>query len=424
MSVVRSIVDSRRLVAAVVLGAAGALSAGVATPVLAADGPAVTVSITQKGGYTASLCAADILTGTCQDGAKTGQTKKFTVHPKPGSPVEVRVVVDGGGSEIKTVPPTGNTLEFETGGSAAKPTITQAGAPGGHESMPGMDHSAPMSGTPSEPAPTTPAKGPATFLTAELTGAQEVPTPGGPAVGDPDGKASALVEVKGDRVTFAFSWRGISAPTLGHIHEGAVGANGPVRVGLFGTPMPDTVTAAAGQLTVTDAALAQRLRTNPAGFYVNLHTKEFPGGAVRGQLKATKKHLNVLSIVHGGKLRSLDTGGQEVPVAGGPKVGDPDGVAAGFVDAHGSTVDYSFAWLNIAAPTLGHIHQGRAGSNGDVKVPLFGTAVPANVFAVSGTVTKVDPALVQQIRRDPRGFYTNLHTTEFPGGAVRGQLIG
>ncbi len=290
--------------------------------------------------------------------------------------------------------------------------------------MPGMDHgSMPMTGTPAAQPATNPAKGPSTFLTAELTGAQEVPVPGGPAVGAPKGKASALVVVKGDRVTFGLTWQGISAPTLGHIHEGKAGVNGAVKVGLFGTAMPATVSAAAGQVTVTDAALAQNLRTNPAGFYVNLHTAEFPGGAVRGQLKMSKSRGNVLSFIHGGKLRSVDTGGQEVPVAGGPKVGDPDGVGAAFLDARGSTVGYSLAWVNIAAPTLGHIHQGNAGQNGEVKVPLFGSAVPANIFAISGSVAKVDPALVDQIRENPRGFYTNLHTAEFPGGAVRGQLF-
>ena len=113
------------------------------------------------------------------------------------------------------------------------------------------------------PAPAKPAKGPAAFFTADLTGAQEVPVAGGPAVGAPNGKASAVVEIKGDRVTFGFTWSGISAPTLGHIHEGVTGKNGAVKVGLFTTAMPDTVNAAAGQVTVTDAALAQSLRTNP-----------------------------------------------------------------------------------------------------------------------------------------------------------------
>ena len=54
----------------------------------------------------------------------------------------------------------------------------------------------------------------------------------------------------------------------------------------FGTPLPDTATAtaAAGAVTVTDPKIAADILANPAGFYVNLHTADFPGGAVRGQL--------------------------------------------------------------------------------------------------------------------------------------------
>lgn len=268
-----------------------------------------------------------------------------------------------------------------------------------------------------------PAKGPSTFLTAELTGDQEVPTPSGPAVGDRDGKAIALVELKGDRVIFALQWKDIAAPTLGHIHEGQAGVNGGVKVPLFTTAMPATVTAAAGTLSITDAKLVQDIRTNPAGFYVNLHTAEFPGGAVRGQLKPVGKRINPLQIIRGGKLRALANGDQEVPPADGKAVNDPDGFAAAFLQPKGNAVDYSVAWVNIGAPALGHLHQGQFGQNGPVKVSLFTTAVPQNIFAVSGTANDVDPAITSEIRSNPTGFYANLHTEEFPGGAVRGQLL-
>lgn len=423
MSDARSTMDTSRRLA--VLGTAGAILAGLASPftAAAANEPApVTVTITQKGGYTAALCAADTLTGGCQEGAKQGQTDTFTVNPQPGSPVEVRVVVNGGASDIKTVPVNGSKLAFETGGSAAKPTISLVNT-ANEPAMPGMSMSMPMPNTASPAAPARPARGPVTFLTADLTGAQEVPVPGKPAVGAPNGKARAVVEVKGDRVTFGLTWQGISAPTLGHIHQGAAGVNGDVKVGLFGTAMPDTVTAAAGQVTLTDPALAQNLRTNPDGFYLNLHTKEFPGGAVRGQLKPANKRLNVLTFIHGGNLRALDTGNQEVPVPGKPAVGDPDGLAASFLDAHDSTIGFSFAWVNITEPTLAHIHQGKTGANGDVKASLITTPVPANIFAVTGTIKNIDPTLINQIRHNPHNFYTNLHTTDFPGGAVRGQLF-
>ena len=261
------------------------------------------------------------------------------------------------------------------------------------------------------------------FLEASLSGANEVPVAGGPAVGDPDGKATGLVRVQGDRVTFAFSWKGISAPTLGHIHQGAAGANGAVKVPLFGSAMPDSVDAAAGVVTVTDAAVADALRDNPSNFYLNLHTKEFPGGAVRGQLTPlNNKHADLLDLLQGGGIKAFLCGDQEVPVAGGPAVGDPDGQAVAFIRAQDTQVGYSMAWLRVA-PTLGHIHKAPNGKNGPVAVALFGTAVPSTIFAISGTVTGLDPALVRDIKDHPSEYYANLHSAEFPGGAVRGQLF-
>jgi hypothetical protein len=43
---------------------------------------------------------------------------------------------------------------------------------------------------------------------------------------------------------------------------------------------------------------------------------------------------------------------------------------------------------------------------------------------VSGIVNGADPALVKDIADHPSAFYANLHTAQFPGGAVRRQLFG
>ena len=312
----------------------------------------------------------------------------------------------------------------------ATPALAAPSAAGANPAMPGMDMNMPGMNMPA--ATTAPkqdrsygiqrARLKPVFLEAKLEGRNEVQVPGKPPVGDPKGSATGLIRVQGNRVTFAFSWKGISAPTLGHIHQGVAGVNGDVKVPLFTTPMPDTATAAAGVLTVSDPAIADALRANPSGFYLNLHTKEFPGGAVRGQLTRLDHPADLLGLLHGGVLKAFLSGDQEVPVAGGPAVGDPTGRAVAHINAHDTQVNYSFAWLGIA-PTLGHIHKGVFGVNGPVVVPLFASAVPATVVAISGTVTGVDPALVSDISAHPSAYYTNLHTAQFPGGAVRGQLF-
>ncbi|MGW4482535.1 CHRD domain-containing protein [Amycolatopsis sp. NPDC004368] len=261
------------------------------------------------------------------------------------------------------------------------------------------------------------------FLQAKLTGANEVPVAGKPAVGDPNGSATGIIEVQGNKVTYAFSWKGITAPTLGHIHEGAAGVNGDVKVPLFGTAMPATATAAAGTATITDQATADGLRKNPANFYLNLHTEKFPGGAVRGQLSPLKSTPDMLKLLQGGGLHAFMSGSQEVKAAPGePKAGDPEANAVAFIRPTGTSVQYSFAWFGFQ-PTLAHIHKGNFGKNGAVVVPLVGTTVPAGVFALSGTVTGLDSALVKDIKQHPLSYYANLHDAKFPGGAARGQLF-
>ncbi len=126
--------------------------------------------------------------------------------------------------------------------------------------------------------------GSAVYLAASLNGFNEVPKPGGPKVGDKKGHAVEFLRIQGNRVSFAVRWSGIGAPTEGHIHLGARGANGPVEIQLFGQKLPASLDAVAGSVTVKDPALLRSLRQHPSGFYANLHTAAFPGGAVRGQL--------------------------------------------------------------------------------------------------------------------------------------------
>lgn len=116
-------------------------------------------------------------------------------------------------------------------------------------------------------------------LTATLTGAAEV---GG---GDTDGTGSATVTLNSDtELSYTISVSAITLPAAaGHIHKGAAGVNGPVVIP-FSAP-PDAAGNAAGTATA-DAALIADIRANPQNYYVNIHTTDYPDGAVRGQLSA------------------------------------------------------------------------------------------------------------------------------------------
>ena len=66
-----------------------------------------------------------------------------------------------------------------------------------------------------------------------------------------------------------------------------------------------------------------------------------------------------------------------------------------------------------------HIHRGPAGSNGPVVVPF-----ESDANGIKDECVTAELSLLNEIQRDPGGFYVNVHTETFPEGAIRGQLSG
>lgn len=127
------------------------------------------------------------------------------------------------------------------------------------------------------------------------------------------------------------------------------------------------------------------------------------------------------SAKEGAKRMASLSGDHEVPPA------DPDGSGKASVRLKKGEgeVCFSIKWMNIGAPTRAHIHEGAAGTNGDIVVPFFDTtleALPSTISGVNGCVGGVDEALMQDIKKNPEEYYVNVHNGEFAGGAIRGQL--
>jgi len=110
---------------------------------------------------------------------------------------------------------------------------------------------------------------------ASLLGSDEVP----PA--DPDGTGVAHIAINDatNQVCTDLEVRNLDMVTAAHIHEGRAGVNGPVVITL--DPPDDNDSDDCD--TVPDA-LVDRLRHDPNGFYVNVHTAAYPDGAIRGQI--------------------------------------------------------------------------------------------------------------------------------------------
>jgi hypothetical protein len=116
-------------------------------------------------------------------------------------------------------------------------------------------------------------------LKAEMVGANEVPGPG-----DPDGTGTVRLRLNQGRhrICYKIEVADITLPaTAAHIHPGEAGVAAPPVVTL-GTP--DASGIAEGCATGVARSLIKDIRKHPAEYYVNVHTTDFPDGAVRGQL--------------------------------------------------------------------------------------------------------------------------------------------
>ena len=140
-----------------------------------------------------------------------------------------------------------------------------------------------------------------TFV-ATLVGTSEVPAVSTTSAGK-------MTLVQEDTVNILYTLE-TTAPTdsvtMAHIHAGAAGVNGPIMVWFFPTeasraPGPGTGTAArvngilrVGRITRAGTSFVAPftwdslvVRMNAGTAYANIHSRQFPGGVIRGQVVAT-----------------------------------------------------------------------------------------------------------------------------------------
>lgn len=115
--------------------------------------------------------------------------------------------------------------------------------------------------------------------TALLTGANETPNPA-----DPDGVGFVVLTIDqgANTIKFIAYVQNIASIAASHIHRGAAGVTGPVII-QFNQVFDEGVSK--GTLTGIGASFLAEIVANPPGYYFNIHTTDFSGGAVRGQLR-------------------------------------------------------------------------------------------------------------------------------------------
>ncbi len=233
-------------------------------------------------------------------------------------------------------------------------------------------------------------------LQVALTGEVEAPA------GDPVATGTATVRLRAGQgqVCYRLAARDLPAAAAAHVHRGAAEVAGPVVIPLR---TPDTSGGASGCASASRTLVAAIL-AKPESYYVNVHTAEFPAGAIRGQLKGSSR-------ASFGTTLARELQGTSEPNA--------KGTAVVRLRKDAELVCFRLRVENVTLPAAAaHIHRGGAGVNGPVVVPL---GTPGADGTSSGCAT-APAALIDEILANPAGFYVNVHTKEHPAGAIRAQL--
>jgi len=113
---------------------------------------------------------------------------------------------------------------------------------------------------------------------ANMSGDQIVPGPGAP---NAFGTANLFVDMRYGILCYRMGYDGTSRALAAHIHAGGPGQNGRPVIDLHPESNGDEGCVGA------DPTALRNLREHPEAFYLQLHTAEYPDGAIRGQLFPT-----------------------------------------------------------------------------------------------------------------------------------------
>jgi len=225
-----------------------------------------------------------------------------------------------------------------------------------------------------------------------LNGASEVP----PVTTTASGSAS--LTLVGNQLLYTVNYSGLTGPAIAsHIHGPAPsGSNAPVIVP-FVTPT-GTSGSISGTTNLTPTQVAYLLSGQT---YVNVHSTTNQGGEIRGQINPFQ-------------LRVTLNGASEVPSTPSP------GAGGGSMLVSNSVLFYSISFTNLLSPaTAAHIHgPADTAQNASVIIPFNTPAATSGV--IFGSTNLTSQLLLYLMTGQT---YANIHTTNYPGGEIRGQVL-
>lgn len=291
----------------------------------------------------------------------------------------------------------------------------------------------------------------------------------------------AVVEMNASQVCYQLWVYNISNVTQAHIHMGAPGTEGSVVAWLYPTTRIDQAKAsltstnmsgnfsgllAKGNISSSDLigpmankSLSDLMTAMKNGsLYINVHTVQAPNGEVRGQINGSNIWTQSIAVpmtpLGEPKLSRIDSkwnisslqammGQNGLSALEGKNMKSaPWGIAV--AQPNGSMMHYAIWTFGITNVTQAHFHMGERGTEGSVVAwmyPASDAKQPANL--TSSQVGKVmngkliegndsAPDLIGPLKgktvndlvqaMNNGSIYVNVHTTQNPGGEIRGQI--
>ncbi|WP_016956924.1 CHRD domain-containing protein [Catenovulum agarivorans] len=189
--------------------------------------------------------------------------------------------------------------------------------------------------------------------------------------------------------------------TAAHIHQGYAGVNGDVVVGLTQDSADMNHWSVMTDLDQTNSDLLHM-----GQLYVNVHSSDFAGGEIRGQITIGKTHVLYTEL----------TGDQEVPAV----TTDHSGLASLTImekDDGGADL-VLYVHTDVDDATMAHIHAGLLGVNGGVVLGLVQDTSNLMNFSLMDSFTAE-----QLMAFLDDEYYINVHSTTQASGELRGQLM-
>jgi hypothetical protein len=205
---------------------------------------------------------------------------------------------------------------------------------------------------------------------AALSGANEVPAVTTTASGN---GVLALDPATGQIRGFVKT-TGITG-TAAHIHEAAAGVAGPVIIPLAETPTGSGFWIVPAGQTLTASQVAS---FNAGNLYFNVHSTANPGGEIRSQIVAAAVKIGNAAL----------DGSKEVP----PVATSASGTGIMVLNSITRLVAGNLSTTGVTG-TAAHVHEGAAGANGPVIIPLTLTPPPSTLVLAVSTASLPDGAV-------------------------------